>query len=138
MQSPGRNFTLGKKVRSLSRYQSQSLDDLDTVINQDSEDSLREAKQRPGVEEEKEEASKAVHFPVQEVPKTGVSEAQLDKELATITENSQALASFADQLAPVLIEPVPLMYILLFHVKLQHFGTINTDHEVPFVLNPKP
>ena len=83
-------------MRSLSRYQSQSLENLDAV-----EGTLSDL---PEKEEKCNEESKAVHLPVQTRPLPAVSEAQLDKELMAISDNSKALASFADQLAPVLAE----------------------------------
>ena len=96
-------------MRSLSRYQSQSLDDLDDI----EEDDFIAKEPKCIAKLESKEESKAVDVAVQG-PRNQVDiESKLDKDMIAISQNSKALATFADDLTPVLLEHEAALYKLM-------------------------
>ncbi|CAE7213067.1 unnamed protein product [Symbiodinium sp. CCMP2592] len=99
----------GEKVRSLSRYQSQSLDDLDDI----EADELISKEPKCDAKLESKEESKAVDVAVQGPRNQMDIENKLDKDMIAISKNANALATFADDLAPVLVEHEEALYKLM-------------------------
>eukprot|EP00439_Symbiodinium_sp_Y106_P085711 s327_g29.t1 len=98
----------GEKVRSLSRYQSQSLDDLDDI----EADELISKEPKCDAKLESKEESKAVDA-VQGPRNQMDIENKLDKDMIAISKNANALTTFADDLAPVLVEHEEALYKLM-------------------------
>ncbi|CAE7910058.1 unnamed protein product [Symbiodinium microadriaticum] len=99
----------GEKVRSLSRYQSQSLDDLDDI----EADELITKEPKCIAKQESKEESKAVDVAVQGLRNQVDIENKLDKDMIAISQNSKALATFADDLTPVMVEHEAALYKLM-------------------------
>ena len=95
-------------MRSLSRYQSQSLDDLDDI----EADELISKEPKCDAKLESKEESKAVDA-VQGPRNQMDIENKLDKDMIAISKNANALTTFADDLAPVLVEHEEALYKLV-------------------------